>query len=76
MVHGFSIPSFVWNGLLNGLLKKGYSVLVYDHYGRGFSERPITKYTLNFYVETLREIISHLNIDGKIQLIFIWLIRK
>ena len=22
MVHGFSTPSFVWNGLLSGLLKK------------------------------------------------------
>ena len=42
MVHGFSTPSFVWNGLLDGLLNKGYSILVYDHYGRGFSERPRT----------------------------------
>ena len=31
MVHGFSTPSFVWNGLLDGLLSKGYSILVYDH---------------------------------------------
>ena len=59
MVHGFSTPSFVWNGLLSGLLNKGFSILVYDHYGRGFSERPITKYSLNFYVETLKELISH-----------------
>ena len=69
MVHGFSTPSFVWNGLLNGLLNKGYSILVYDHYGRGFSERPRTKYTLDFYVETLQELISDQNIDGKIHFI-------
>ena len=69
MVHGFSTPSFVWNGLLNGLLKKGYSVLVYDHYGRGFSERPRTKYTLDFYVETLKELIAHQSIDEKIHLV-------
>ena len=69
MVHGFSTPSFVWNGLLDGLLKKGYSILVYDHYGRGFSERPRTKYSLNFYVETLKELISNQNIDGRIHLV-------
>ena len=69
MVHGFSTPSFVWNGLLNGLLNKGYSILVYDHYGRGFSERPRTKYSLDFYVETLKELISHQNIDEKIHLV-------
>ncbi len=69
MVHGFSTPSFVWNGLLNGLLNEGYSILVYDHYGRGFSERPRTKYTLDFYVKTLKELISYQNIDGKIHLV-------
>ena len=69
MVHGFSTPSFVWNGLLGGLLNKGYSILVYDHYGRGFSERPRTKYTLDFYVETLKELISDQSIDGKIHFI-------
>ena len=63
MVHGFSTPSFVWNGLLDGFLNKGYSILVYDHYGRGFSERPRTKYSLDFYVETLKELISHQSID-------------
>ena len=69
MVHGFSTPSFVWNGLLTGLLNQGYSVLVYDHYGRGFSERPRTKYSLDFYVETLKELISHQNIEEKIHLV-------
>ncbi len=69
MIHGFSTPSFVWNGLLRGLLNKGYSILVYDHYGRGFSERPRAKYSLDFYVETLRELISHQNIEEKIHLV-------
>ena len=50
-------------------LKKGYSILVYDHYGRGFSERPRTKYSLDFYVETLKELISHQGIDEKIHLV-------
>ena len=69
MVHGFSTPSFVWNGLIKGFLNQGYSILVYDHYGRGFSERPRTKYSLDFYVETLKELISHQNIDEKIHLV-------
>ena len=40
LVHGFSTPHFVWDGMKGFLLDAGYSVLVFDHYGRGYSERP------------------------------------
>jgi len=40
LVHGFSTPSFVWGGLINTFCNSGFKVLVYDHFGRGFSERP------------------------------------
>ena len=62
LVHGFSTPSFVWNGLLLDLLESGFRVLVFDHYGRGYSERPSTNYDKEFYVTELNDLVKHQNI--------------
>lgn len=69
LVHGFSTPSFVWGGLVNNFTKSGYKVLVYDHFGRGFSERPRTKYDKSLYLETLRELILSQKIEEKVHLV-------
>jgi pimeloyl-ACP methyl ester carboxylesterase len=69
LVHGFSTPSFVWNGILEDLLSTGRKVLVYDHYGRGFSDRPSTKYSLDFYVSTLEELVLNLKIENEINIV-------
>jgi pimeloyl-ACP methyl ester carboxylesterase len=69
LVHGFSTPSFVWNGILEDLLSTGKKVLVYDHYGRGFSARPNAKYSLDFYVATLEELLLSLKIETKINIV-------
>jgi len=69
LVHGFSTPSFVWKGLLNRLTESGYNVLVYDHYGRGFSERPKTKYSKDLYVETLKELLDSQSIEIPVHLV-------
>ena len=53
LVHGFSTPHFVWDGMKGFLLDAGYSVLVFDHYGRGYSERPKIKYTKDVFVQSL-----------------------
>tara|TARA_Y100001970_G_C14259557_1_gene878696 strand:+ start:3432 stop:4388 length:957 start_codon:yes stop_codon:yes gene_type:complete len=68
-VHGFSTPSFVWEGLIKQFNDRGYKVLVYDHFGRGYSERPRTKYDKSLYLETLRELIIHQNINTTVDLI-------
>ncbi|MEM6587841.1 MAG: alpha/beta hydrolase [Pseudomonadota bacterium] len=39
-VHGLTTPSFVYGPVAEGLAEKGYRVLTYDLYGRGFSDRP------------------------------------
>ena len=69
LVHGFSTPSFVWKGLLNQFTSAGFRVLVYDHFGRGFSERPSITYDKELYVETLRELIDSQNIEEKVHLV-------
>ena len=49
LVHGFSTPHFVWDGMKEFLVDAGYKVLVYDHFGRGFSERPSVVYDQDLY---------------------------
>src|SRR5215216_7711201 len=35
LVHGFSVPYYIWDGTYEYLISKGYKVLRYDTYGRG-----------------------------------------
>jgi alpha-beta hydrolase superfamily lysophospholipase len=58
LVHGFSVPSFVWDPTFEALVSRGFRVLRYDLYGRGFSDRPDTAYDRALYVEQLRELLA------------------
>ena len=69
LVHGFSTPSFVWGGLIDNFCNAGFKVLVYDHFGRGFSERPSTNYDKELYVRSLKELIDDQEIESKVHLI-------
>ena len=69
LVHGFSTPSIVWKGVIPFLTKSGFNVIAYDHYGRGYSARPKVNYTKDFYISTLLELKTFLNIDQKVHLV-------
>ena len=69
LVHGFSTPSFVWKGILQDLQYEGFKILAYDHFGRGFSERPTQAYTKDFYVNTLNELLDHEGVNGPVHLV-------
>lgn len=59
LVHGFSTPHFVWNPLMSFLLDSGYTVLAYDHFGRGLSEKPHILYDQNLFVDSLKGLLDH-----------------
>ena len=69
LVHGFSTPHFVWDGMKEFLVDAGYKVLVYDHFGRGFSERPSVAYDQDLYVESLRGLLDYQNISQSVHLV-------
>ena len=69
LVHGFSTPHFVWDGMKGFLLDAGYSVLVFDHYGRGYSERPRIKYTRDVFVQSLKELLDSQKISESVHLV-------
>lgn len=68
-VHGLTTPSFVWAPLTKGLVALGFRVLVYDLYGRGFSDRPNGVQDKVFFNQQLVDLLAHLDIDAPFHLI-------
>lgn len=68
-VHGLTTPSFVWGPLAKGLVAMGFRVLVYDLYGRGFSDRPNGVQTKAFFNSQLEDLLAHLEIETPFHLI-------
>lgn len=58
LIHGFSVPYYVWDPTAVDLADSGFQVLRYDLYGRGYSDRPETSYDLNLFVRQLDELIQ------------------
>ena len=40
LIHGFSVPSYIWEPTLKRLSSSGYRVVTMDLYGRGYSSNP------------------------------------
>ncbi len=60
LVHGFSVPYYVWDPTVDELVKQGYRVLRYDLYGRGYSDRPRVEYDLAFFEQQISDLTSAL----------------
>ena len=58
-VHGLTTPSPVWYAIAEGLARLGYRVLVYDLYGRGFSDAPRGAQTGDFFAQQLSDLLDH-----------------
>jgi pimeloyl-ACP methyl ester carboxylesterase len=69
LVHGFSVPSYVWDSTYNAAIKRGYAALRYDTYGRGYSDNPDVAYDVALYSQQLKELLNALHIDKKINLL-------
>ena len=63
-VHGLTTPSYVWDGIAQGLARMGYRVLVYDLYGRGFSDRPDGLQDEAFFLTQLNDLLADQKIKG------------
>ncbi len=56
LVHGFSIPYFIYDPTFEFLVNCGFRVLRYDLFGRGYSDRPHKTYTMQFFINQLAEL--------------------
>ena len=62
-VHGLTTPSFVWEPVAEKLGDMGFRVLVYDLYGRGYSDRPKGAQDAAFFCDQLDALLDELHID-------------
>lgn len=68
-VHGLTTPSVVWTGLAEHLVGMGYRVLVYDLYGRGYSDAPRGPQTAAFFTRQLGDLLAHEGLTDDITLL-------
>ena len=68
LVHGFSVPYYIWDSTAASLASKGYRVLRYDEYGRGWSDRPKGAYDADMYDRQVGELLDSLRIGGPVHL--------
>ncbi|TDL30083.1 alpha/beta-hydrolase [Rickenella mellea] len=59
LIHGLSIPALVWKDIAPQLAKNGFRVLLYDLYGRGYSDAPQRPYDASLYTTQLALLMQH-----------------
>ncbi|MDH3263519.1 MAG: alpha/beta fold hydrolase [Paracoccaceae bacterium] len=69
LIHGLTTPAFVWEGLAPLLAAKGYRVLSYDLFSRGFSEAAPGRQDRGFFLHQLEELLEHESLDGPLTLV-------
>lgn len=63
LVHGFSTPNFIYEQNVEALVAAGFRTLRFDHFGRGWSDRPRTRYDVDFYDQALIELIEAVGVE-------------
>ena len=63
LVHGFSVPSYIWEPTYDFLAGKGRCVIMLDLYGRGFSDNPDVAYTDTLFAAQVLELLDALGVE-------------
>jgi pimeloyl-ACP methyl ester carboxylesterase len=69
LVHGSTIPMYIWDQQVDDLANAGFRVLRYDQYGKGFSDRPEGSYSQEFYRKQLLDLLDTLGINKPVDLV-------
>ena len=68
LVHGFSVPYYIWDGTYDSLVKAGFHVIRYDEFGRGYSDRPEVVYDPVLYRTQLHDLITSLKLQAPVSI--------
>ncbi|OLS53420.1 alpha/beta fold hydrolase [Rhodovulum sulfidophilum] len=69
LLHGLTIGSHMLDRLAGGLADRGYRVLRYDLYGRGFSDRPRGPQDRAFFLSQLEALLEARGVGGELTLV-------
>jgi len=62
LIHGFSVPYYIWDGTFDSLVHRGFRVIRYDEFGRGLSDKQNAIYSPLFYRKQLVELLEVLKV--------------
>lgn len=68
LVHGFSVPYYIWDSTYTALALAGYRVIRYDLMGRGWSDRSDVAYDGETFDAQLGELLDSLHVRGPVDL--------
>ena len=69
LVHGFSVPYYIWDTTFEALADAGFRVIRFDLFGRGYSDRPATEYNGALFERQVGDLIDALELDRPVDLI-------
>lgn len=69
LIHGFSVPYFIFDPTFEFLTQNGFRTLRYDLFGRGFSDRPRVRYNIDLFVRQLLDLLDALRFTLPVNLI-------
>lgn len=69
LVHGFSVPYYIWDSTFDALTAAGFRALRYDLYGRGWSDRPGVHYNPELFDQQLEQLLGALNIGKPVNIV-------
>ncbi len=69
LVHGATIPMWVWDPQIEAFTTAGFQLLRYDMYGRGYSDRPDTDYNRALYRRQLLDLLNNLGLKEPVDLV-------
>jgi len=69
LIHGLIGHMHVWDHQFKFLIEKGYRVLRFDLYGRGFSERVKGEHGSELFMSQISDLVKYLNIKEKFHLV-------
>lgn len=69
LLHGATIPMYIWDAQVGPLSGAGYRVLRYDMFGRGYSDRPSGDYSQAFFRRQLADLLDALKIGQPVDLL-------
>ena len=69
LVHGFSVPFYLWDPTFEALQKQGFRVIRFDLYGRGYSDRPDLIYDKDLFEKQISDLLDALEIKEPIDFV-------
>ena len=69
LIHGFSVPGYIWDTTFGALADAGFRVLRFDAFGRGYSDRPAVDYDGALFERQVLELVDALELSGPVDLV-------